>query len=91
MDKIDIDTILLLDDEKFYKNLRNDLESVATYLEPSINDIKNDILKVDNVTKVIVSGSGPTVLAFDRNYDKLFKIQKELENKYDYIKIYKML
>ncbi len=91
VDKKDIDTILLLDDEKFYKNLRNDLESVATYLEPSINDIKNDILKVDNVTKVIVSGSGPTVLAFDRNYDKLFKIQKELENKYDYIKIYKML
>ncbi len=91
MVKIDIDKILLLDDEMFYKSLRNDLETVSISLEPSINEIKNDVLKISDVTKVIVSGSGPTVLAFDKNYDKLLKIQKELSNKYDYIKIFKML
>ncbi len=91
MSKIDIDKVLLLDDEMFYKSLRNDLEGVAISLEPSINEIKNDVFKISDVAKVIVSGSGPTVLAFDKNYDKLLKIQKELSNKYDYIKIYKML
>ncbi len=91
MAKISIDNILKLDGEEFYKSLRNDLEEVSMYLEPSILEIKKDILNIRDVSKVMVSGSGPTVLAFDKDYDKLLEIEKCLKTKYKYIKIYKMI
>ncbi len=89
--KLSIDNILKLDGEEFYKSLRNDLEEVSISLEPSILEIKNDILNIIDVSKVMVSGSGPTVLAFDKDYDKLLKIENDLKTKYKYIKIYKMV
>ncbi len=91
MTKMDIDKILLLDDVNFYKSLRNDLENVAISLEPSIKDIKKDVLSCSDVDKVMVSGSGPTVLVFDKNYEKLKDIENKLSFKYEYIKIYKMI
>ncbi len=91
MDKLSIDNILNTDGEQFYKSLRNDLEEVAISLEPSILDIKKDILNINDVSKVMVSGSGPTVLVFDKDYDKLLEIENFLKTKYKYIKIYKMI
>ncbi len=91
MAKISIDNILKTDGEQFYKSLRNDLEEVAISLEPSILDIKKDILNIKDVSKIMVSGSGPTVLVFDKDYDKLLEIENCLKTKYKYIKIYKMI
>ncbi len=91
MAKISIDEILEFDSDNFYKSLRNDLEDVAISLEPSILNIKDDVLSIDDVSKIMVSGSGPTILVFDKDYDKLLNIENKLSSKYKYIKIYKMI
>lgn len=72
----------------FYDYVRNDLESTACQIEPLIKEILTDLNKYA-ITSKIVSGSGPTVLAFSEQYAELKKIKEELQAKYKIIAIYK--
>ncbi len=90
--RIDIDEIIKIKDyETFYKSLRNDLESTAYVLEQSSKLIKDKIEQDFNVTKIMISGSGPTLLVFDQK-DVLEKIKKSMKEqyKYAYFEVHKM-
>ncbi len=74
----------------FYSELRNDLEASAKELLPIITNIEENIKKLNNNTKVLMSGSGPTVLCFLQNKKDLVKIKKQLQKKYGFVKTYKL-
>lgn len=89
--KIPIENILKLEGEEFYKCLRNDLEEFAISLEPSIKEIMDDVKKNSNISKVMVSGSGPSVIVMDKSLEKLKTIKNKISSKYKHVEIYKML
>lgn len=64
------------------KNLHNDLEETAIKLQPSISEIKDYIAKkYDN--KVLLSGSGPTILVFCEELDEMYEIYNYAKKKYN--------
>ncbi len=90
--RISIDKIIKIKDYKtFYKSLRNDLEYTSYELEPSSKAIKDQIEQNFNVTKIMISGSGPTLLIFD-NKDVLEEIKKIIKQEYKhaYLEVHKI-
>lgn len=86
--KVEIENIIKYPDyEQFYSSLRNDLEKVSVNLEKSIPKIKEDIFEICTPTKVMLSGSGPTLLVFDKD-DKLNLIKNKLLENIEYEKYY---
>lgn len=90
-----IEKIITKDNYKdFYRSLRNDLEHVAKQIEPIINEIENFILNLNiKTTKIIVSGSGPTILVFaPKNNLQQIKTELKQNSKYKeyYINIHKV-
>lgn len=80
--KKNIDDILQMSNsETFYNNLRNDLEETAINIEPSIKKLIDSIEKDEDIFKIMVSGSGPTVLIFSDNKKKLEALAASFKNK----------
>lgn len=73
--------------QEFYQSLSNDLQKTACSLRPEINQIIAVVKQFGVLTKVMVSGSGPTVLIFDQDEEKLKKIYSyfKKENKIVYL------
>lgn len=91
IDGLDISDILKLDEyEIFYSSLRNSLEKTTFLLSDDSLKIYNELKKY-NLTKVMVSGSGPTILVFDQNIDKLKEIFDEYKKKYKHVYLTKVI
>ena len=76
-----------IESNNYQDYLHNDLEESAIKHEPIIQEIKNDLIKMN--LKPIMSGSGCSVFAFFDNLDK--SDYKFLEKKYPYVKIVEVL
>lgn len=62
-------------------NIHNDLEKTASILQPKIGEIKEYIAqKYDN--KMMLSGSGPTVLVFCKEEEEMYEIYHYAKIKY---------
>lgn len=81
------DIILQKNYFNFYSRLSNDLEKTAEKLEPKIKEIKKEIEKTGNYTKIMLSGSGPTVLVFDKNKKNLEVLKEHLKKKYSFVEL----
>ncbi len=70
--------------DKFEDNLHNDLETTAYKLCSKMEELKHDLQKLTN-RKIVVSGSGPTLLVFANDKQEINILYDALKNKYPQI------
>lgn len=75
--------------EQFEMHLFNALEKTSFKLCPEMEEAYNQIRKY-TTNRILVSGSGPTLLVFDESKQKIKELYEHLENNYSNIHIAKM-
>lgn len=82
---VDIDELLKISDHSdFYDRLHNDLEPTAISLECKIKRLMRRLREISGWDKkVMISGSGPTVLLFSDDKEELQRYYDELKGDYD--------
>lgn len=80
------ETIEQKDISSLFKVMNNTLEPVAKEMEPILNAIQNDMEQC-GIERVMMSGSGSTMMGFSKDISILEKAQKELEKKYNFVKL----
>lgn len=85
-----IDKVLNADSHlQFETNLSNSLAVTAEKLCPQMKELKFELEQLTN-HRILVSGSGPTLLVFSENHQEIAELYERLSPKYQNIHIAKM-
>ncbi len=86
----DVDLVQLAVQEKnmdlLYQTMANALEPIAFELEPELNQIKMD-MEDAGLVRILMSGSGSSMIGFSVDEDVLEDACKKLSEKYNFVKI----
>ena len=86
----DVDLVQLAIQEKnmdlLYQTMANSLEPIAFEIEPELNQVKMD-MEDAGLVRILMSGSGSSMLGFSVDEDVLIKAYDVLKEKYDFVKI----
>lgn len=66
--------------ENFYNNIFNDFDKTSSKMIPEILEIKNILKRNEIIT--LMSGSGPTVIGFSDDIEKLKKVKEQLKEQW---------
>lgn len=88
--QVDVDTIcesvVHKDYDAFIRSINNTLEPVARKMEPILNTIEEEMMNL-GMDRVMMSGSGSSMMGFSMNMDIMNHAKKEMEKKYNFVKI----